>query len=101
LLVYLAIDLPTIASVLLVVCALGATMLDGIGNVLFFRAVRSGERAQMTAVFVTYRDTGQLLTPGLFAVLLSYFALPVVFFSGAVWMCIAAWYCRYIPRRLH
>ena len=101
LLVYLAIDLPTIASVLLVVCALGATMLDGIGNVLFFRAVRSGERAQMTAVFVTYRDTGQLLTPGLFAVLLSYFALPVVFFSGAVWMCIAACYCRYIPRRLH
>lgn len=100
-LVYLVIDLPTIASVLLVVCALGATMLDGVGNVLFFRAVRSGERAQMTAVFVTYRDSGQLLTPGLFAVLLSYFALPVVFFSGALWMCVAAWYCRYIPRRLH
>jgi predicted MFS family arabinose efflux permease len=100
-LVYLAIDLPTIASVLLVISALGATMLDGVGNVLFFRAVRSGERAQMTAVFVTYRDTGQLLTPGLFAVLLSYFALPVVFFSGALWMFVAAWYCRYIPRRLH
>ena len=100
-LVYLVTDLPTIASVLLVVCALGATMLDGVGNVLFFRAVRSGERAQMTAVFVTYRDTGQLMTPGLFAILLSYFALPVVFSSAALWMAGAAWLCRYIPRRLH
>ena len=100
LLVYLVIDLPTIASVLLVVCALGATMLDGVGNVLFFRAVRAGERAQMTAVFVTYRDAGQLMTPGLFAVLLSYFALPVVFSSAALWMAAAAWFCRYIPRRL-
>jgi len=101
LLVFLAIDWPTVASVLLVVCALGATMLDGVGNVLFFRAVRSGERAQMTAVFVTYRDSGQLLTPGLFAALLSYFALPVVFFSAALWMGVAAGYCRFIPRRLH
>ena len=100
-LVYLVTDLPTIASVLLVVCALGATMLDGVGNVLFFRAVRSGERAQMTAVFVTYRDTGQLMTPGLFAILLSYFALPVVFSTAALWMAGAAWLCRYIPRRLH
>jgi len=100
LLVYLVIDLPTIASVLLVICALGATMLDGVGNVLFFRAVHAGERAQMTAVFVTYRDAGQLLTPGLFAVLLSYFALPVVFSSAALWMAAGAWFCRYIPRRL-
>jgi MFS family permease len=100
LLVYLVIDLPTIASVLLVICALGATMLDGVGNVLFFRAVRSGERAQMTAVFVTYRDASQLMTPGLFAILLSYFALPVVFFSAALWMAAGAWFCRYIPKRL-
>jgi MFS family permease len=100
-LVFLVIDLPTVASVLLVVCALGATMLDGVGNVLFFRAVRAGERAQMTAVFVTYRDLGQLLTPGLFAVLLSYFALPVVFSTAALWMAVSAGFCRYIPKRLH
>lgn len=100
LLVYLVVDLPTIAAVLLVVCALGATMLDGVGNVLFYRAVRSGERAQMTAVFVTYRDMGQLLTPGLFAVLLSYYALPVVFSTAALWMALSAAFCRYIPGRL-
>lgn len=98
--VYLFVDKPDIASVLLIFCALGATMLDGVGNVLFYRAVRAGERSEMTAVFVTYRDTGQLLTPGLFAVLLSYFALPVVFSAAAGWMIVAAWICRYIPRRL-
>ncbi|MCP4302776.1 MAG: hypothetical protein GY783_19515 [Gammaproteobacteria bacterium] len=54
----------------------------------------------MTAVFVTYRDAGQLLTPGLYAVLLSFFALPVVFSTAAGWMIVAAWFCRYIPRRL-
>ncbi len=99
-LVYANTAQPIIASVLLVFCALGATILDGIGNVLFYRAVRSRERSQMTAVFVTYRDTGQLATPGLFAILLNYFALPIVFSSAALWMIIAAGFCRYIPRGL-
>jgi len=99
-LVYLVSDVPLIASVLLIFCALGATMLDGVGNVLFFRAVRSSERSEMTAVFVTYRDTGQIVTPGLYAMLLNYFALPVVFFTAALWMMAAAWFCRYIPGQL-
>jgi len=100
LVVRLVIEAPILASVLLVISALGATMLDGVGNVLFLRAVRPGERSEMTAVFVTYRDAGQLLTPGLFAVLLSYFALPVVFASAAAWMLVAAGFCRYIPRQM-
>jgi len=91
---------PVIASVLLIFCALGATILDGIGNVLFYRAVRSRERSQMTAVFVTYRDTSQLATPGLYAILLNFFAFPIVFSSAALWMLIAAGFCRYIPRGL-
>jgi hypothetical protein len=62
--------------------------------------MRAAERSEMTTVFVTYRDTGQLLTPGLYAVLLSYFALPVVFATAAMWMLVAAGFCRYIPRRL-
>ena len=44
LIVYLVIGSPSVASVLLIVSAFGATMLDGVGNVLFFRAVR-GQRA--------------------------------------------------------
>jgi MFS family permease len=100
LLVYNVTSMPVIASGLMILSALGATMLDGMGNVLFYRAVRGRERSEMTAVFATYRDFSQLAAPGLFAVLLKFFALPVVFLSASVWMLVAAWYCRYIPRQM-
>ena len=100
LLVFYFVDLPWVASILMVFAALGTTMLDGAGNVLFYRAVRGRERAEMTAVFATYRDVGQLATPGLYAVLLKVFALPVVFSTAAIWMAIAAVYSRYIPRQM-
>ncbi len=92
------VDSPSVASWLLVFSALGASVLDGAGNVLFFRAVRAHERSEMAAVFSTYRDVGQLATPGLFAILLKFFALPVVFVGGGIWMLVSAWFCRYIPR---
>ena len=75
-------------------------MLDGAGNVLFLRAVRTFERSEMAAVFATYRDGGQLATPGLFAVLLKFFALPVVFAGASVWMLAAAWFSRYVPKSM-
>ena len=91
---------PMTAAYLLVACAFAASMLDGAGNVLFFRAVRAHDRPEMTAVFSTYRDSGQLLTPGLYAILLNFYALPVVFISAAAWTLASAWYCRYIPRSM-
>ena len=100
LLVYGFTSIPAVASVLLVISALGATMLDGMGNILFFRAVHGREQSEMAAVFSTYRDLSQLATPGIHAVLLKVFALPVVFLGASVWMLVAAWYCRYIPGRM-
>lgn len=100
LVVYSVNDIPWLAASLMVVSALGTTMLDGAGNVLFYRAVRGRERAEMTAVFSTYRDAGQLLTPGIFAILLKIFALPIVFPTAAIWMMIASVYSRYIPKRM-
>lgn len=84
----------------LVLAALGATILDGAGNVLYFRAVRPGERAEMTGVFLTHRDAAQLAPPGLFALLLQVFALPVVFFTASTWMFASVFFCRYIPKRM-
>jgi ACDE family multidrug resistance protein len=100
LIVYYFSGLPWVAASLMVVCALAATMLDGVGNVLFYRAVRGRERAEMASVFSTYRDAGQLLTPGIYAILLKMFALPVVFSTAAVWMMTAAAYSRYIPKKM-
>jgi hypothetical protein len=85
---------------LLIVAALGATILDGAGNVLFFRAVRPLERGEMTGIFLTYRDIGQLAPPGLFAVMLKFVALPTVFIAAAGWMFASAGFSRYIPKRM-
>ena len=98
--VFIASDWPWVAAGLLLAAALGTTILDGAGNVLFYRAVRSQERPEMTSVFVTYRDASQLLTPGVFMVLLNYFALPIVFLTASSWMMAAAWFGRFVPRRL-
>jgi ACDE family multidrug resistance protein len=98
--VYQFSHLPWIAVSLMIVCALSTTVLDGVGNILFFRAVRGHERAGMTAVFATYRDAGQLITPGVYALLLKLFALPVVFSTAAVWMAVASYYSRYVPAKM-
>ena len=91
---------PWVALTLLVWNALAATALDGAGNVPFLRAVHPFERAEMSGVYLTYRDIAQLGAPGLFALLLGVFPLPVVFFAAGGWMLGVAGLCRYIPRRM-
>ena len=91
---------PSLAVTLLILAALGATMLDGSGHVLFLRAVRPRERTEMAGVYQTYRDTANLAVPGIFAVLLKFFSLPVVFAGGAVWMMAAGVTSRHIPKRM-
>ena len=91
---------PWVALTLLVWNALAATALDGAGNVPFLRSVRSFERSEMTGVYLTYRDIAQLGAPGLFALLLGVFQLPVVFFAAGGWMLGAVFLSRYIPRRM-
>jgi len=74
--------------------------LDGVGNVLFLRAVHPYERAEMTAVFVSYRDVAQLAPPGVFALLLQFFPLASVFAASGLAMLALGALTRYIPRRL-
>ena len=100
LLVFAVSGTPTVAIVLLAFAALGATMLDGSGHVLFLRAVHPLERSEMTGVFQTYRDVANLAVPGFFAVLLKFFALPVIFVGAAGWMLVGTFFSRYIPKRM-
>ena len=88
------------APLVLLVAGLCVGTLDGVGNVLFLRAVHPYERAEMTAVFVSYRDVAQLAPPGLFAVLLLFLPLSSVFAAGGVLMLALASLTRYVPRRL-
>src|SRR5579875_151787 len=90
---------PWLGAVVLLLAALGTETIDGAGNLLFLRAVHPYERAEMTKVYVSYRDASQFVPPGLFALLLTLFSLPSVFAAGGLMMLGAAALTRHIPRR--
>jgi MFS transporter, ACDE family, multidrug resistance protein len=88
-----------IAPLLLLVAGLGTGTLDGVGNLLFLRAVHPYERAEMTTVFVSYRDVAQLAPPGLFSLLLLFLPLASVFAASGLAMLALGALTRHIPRR--
>jgi len=93
-------ELPTLAIVLMLMGALFATVVDGAGNVPFLRAVHPHEREAMTSVYMTFRHSASLLTPGLFAVVLLAAPLHAVFIASAGVAFAMAGLSRYIPRKL-
>lgn len=96
----LAFHSPWLGAGLLVTAAFCTEMIDGAGNLLFLRAVHPYERAEMTTVFASYRDVGQLVPPLASSVLLSLFALPSVLVAASLMMLASARLARHIPRRL-
>ena len=98
--VALAPAVPWIIAVLLLAATVGASAIDGAGNVPFLRAVRPLQRAQMLSVYLTYRDGSQLLPPAFFSLLLAFTSLPAVFAVSAASMFVFTHYVRYLPRRL-
>jgi ACDE family multidrug resistance protein len=91
---------PLVGLGLLVVAAGIATIIDAAGNVPFLRAVHPYERAEMTSVFMTFRHVNSLLTPGIFALLLSFFPLVVVFVAGGISFICMTVLSRFLHPRL-
>lgn len=92
---------PFVASGLLLVGALAASALDGVGGIPFMRAVKPHERQRMTAVYRTYIDLSELLPAMLFSLALLHFGIGVVFvIMGSGLALIAALSWRYLPRSL-
>jgi len=90
---------PYVSAAMLVCAAFGMTAIDAGGNVLFLFSVHQHERAEMTTVYSTYRDVADIVPPGLFAVLLRVFELPVVFVvGGAVTFGLSVLATRIHPR---
>lgn len=98
--IWLLADSPTLACAMIIAAAFGASIIDGGGNVLFLRAVHPYERSEMAGVFVTYRDTSQLLSPAIASVLLRFAPVPALFLVAGGWMVTMAWFSRYVPRRM-
>ena len=92
--------IPWLGATLIIVACFGACAVDGAGNVPFLRAVRPRERAEMTTVYASYRDTARLSMPGILSLVLQVFALPSVFVTGGLMMLGMAYFARYVPRRL-
>lgn len=91
---------PYLALGFLMLAATGCVALDALGTIPFFRAVHPYERAQMTTVFRTYIDIAELLTPGLFAILLTVSDLQTVFvIFGGILVSFAIW-PKFLPRRM-
>lgn len=92
---------PWVAGAFLLVTAFFGVALDALGSVVFMRAVRSHERAQMTAVYRTYLDLSELMPPLVYSIVLIFFGLGGVFASLAILMAVCAvvtWH--YLPRRI-
>ena len=95
-----AAGLPWLGVAILMIACFSACSIDAAGNVPFLRAVRPRERPEMTTVYSSYRDTSRFSIPGIFSLVLQFFALPAVFYTSALIMLIMAHFARYIPRRL-
>jgi MFS family permease len=96
----LAGTLPLLAAVLLMTGALGGTCLDAVGNIPFLRAAHPYERPQMTTVFRTYMDFGDLVTSGAMAAVLTFFDLPAVFIVSGIFTFVLAALARHLPRSM-
>jgi ACDE family multidrug resistance protein len=91
---------PILAAAIVIIAAFAASLIDGAGNIPFLRAVHPYERSEMTSVYVTFRQTAQLITPGIFALVLSTFTLPAVFVAGGIGAGAMAVLARFVPKRL-
>ena len=91
---------PALALAALVAATIGTVMLDAVGNVAFLASVRPREREEMTTVFRTYLDAAELLPPALFALVLSFFDLQVIFYLQGLVMLGMIGLLGYLPARL-
>jgi MFS family permease len=89
---------PLLAGLIMIFGALGATCLDALGMIPFMRAVHPYERAEMMTVWRTNQDAADLACNAALAVLLSFFALPVVFLAAGAISLMLAIVSRHIPR---
>lgn len=81
-----------------IVAGVGAlSMIDGYGNALFYRACKPSQRLAMTPIFAAQRNVADVTQAGLFAILLSFFPIQVVYLTlGAMLLGLAI-----ISTRIH
>lgn len=98
---WLGAGMPLLAAAALLAAAFFIVPLDAVGGVAYYRAVHPHERTEMTAVYRSYMDMGELLPPLVYGLLLAWFGLGVVFVALAALLVFCAWLSwRHLPAKL-
>ncbi len=91
---------PPVVAGLILLGAVFVVVLDALGNIPFMRAVRAYERPQMTSVFRSYIDLGDLLPSAIYAVLLLHFDLKAVFIASGLMTFAVGIVALRLPKRM-
>ncbi len=92
---------PYLAMSFMLIGALAATGIDGVGGIPFLRAVRPHERQRMAPVYRTFIDFSDLIPALIYAVALSYFQVGIVFIILGAGLCVMGYVTySYLPKSL-
>lgn len=83
-----------------ILAALGAVLLDVLGNIPFMRMVKPRERSEMTMIFSTWRESAELLTPLLASMILLIAPFEFYYLLLGALLLLAACYATFLPKRL-
>lgn len=74
-------QMPWAAAGFIMAAALPVSVIDGYGNALFFRACKPSQRTTMTPIFSAQRNISEISTAAVFAVLLTFLPIQVVYLT--------------------
>lgn len=91
---------PYLALGSMFVASFGLVMLDVVGGLPFLMSVKPSERAEMAAVYSSFRDVSGILTPGAAYLVLLVFPLAGIFAASGSAFALAWWLASYLHPRL-
>jgi MFS transporter, ACDE family, multidrug resistance protein len=91
---------PPITLALLFFSAFGLVMLDVVGGLPFLMAVKPSERAEMAAVYSSFRDVSGILTPAAAWTVLLVFPLSGIFAASGAAFAVSWWLAGNLHPRL-
>lgn len=92
--------LPWVSLGFLFLASFGLVMLDVVGGLPFLMAVKPSERAEMAAVYSSFRDVSGILTPGAAYLVLLIFPLSGIFAASGAAFGLAWWLAGNLHPRL-
>ncbi|MCA0434419.1 MAG: MFS transporter [Proteobacteria bacterium] len=94
-------DTPYWTIAFLLIGALAASGLDGVGAIPYMRAVRPRDRSRMTSVYRTFLESSEIIPGFIFSLVLSFAPTSAVFIVisfAALVMAFVAW--KFLPKSL-